>query len=234
MKTLKYLICIFLVIFFLFLCSPSTYSQEISPLSEMMQDEVLSYIIEMSGTVLDTSFDNVRAVMTISISPEEQRNPYVVNIYSIGFPKRDERNVFVWYSDDSYMDYMPGTITCRVKYSYMEIPHNIHFFYASPSLYRRTPEGYYGPSEEEASARLADIVLLPTKVIAQAGKLRINLNGNRVSGRVWIKGYDNVEQSYVDYSASFVGRTFYGMDLKTPELEPHPMHILEQTDERYR
>jgi hypothetical protein len=233
MRLIKYLTYVFLIIFMFFLIPPATHSQEVSPLSEMMQDEVLTYILDISGTVLHKPFENVRAVMTISVPPAGARNPYVVNIFRIGFPNRDERNTFIWYSDDSYMTYLPGSISCRVKYSYMEIPENIHFFYASPILYR-PPEDFHTQHEAEEAARLADIVLLPTKVTAQAGKLDIFINGNRVSGRVWIKGYDNIEDAYVDYAASFTGRTFYGMDIKMPELEPHPMHILEQTDERYR
>ena len=232
MRLFKKLASVILIKFVLF-SAPGVYSQQLSELSELLQDEVLEYILEISGTVLDKPFENVRALMTISVSPGGAANPYVVNIFNIGFPRRDDRNVFVWYSDDSQMTYLPGSISCRVRHSYLRVPENIHFFYASPVLYR-PPEAFHTQIEAEEAARLADIVLLPTKVTAQAGRLDVFLNGNRVSGRVWIKGYDDIEEAYVEYAASFTGRTFYGMDPKIPVFEPFPLHILEQTDERYR
>lgn len=202
------------------------------PLQEMLGDEVRRYMLHLSGTVLNKSFQDVQAMMTLSVSGPEQPNPYRVDI--IGFPQRNERNVFTWFSHDSYMTYFPGTIRCDVKHSYLHEPEDIHFYYASPDLYERQPSGFYNQAQKEESERLAGIVLEPTRINAQAGRLEITLSGNRVSGRVWIKGYDNVENSYVQYNAAFIGRTVYDMDPRYPAHEPQPMHILEDTDERYR
>lgn len=231
MRRIKYLTCVLMVMLGLLTGPDRVNSQQLGPLQEMMQDEVLSYMLEISGTVMGIPFEDVKALMTISVAPGGSFNPYVVNLY--GFPRINERYNFVWYSNDSYMTYLQSMITCRVKYTYMRIPGDIYFFYPSPSLYERTPAGA-GPTQEEEVARLADIVLLPTKVTAQDGKLDIRINGSRVSGEVWIKGYDEIEEAYVDYAASFTGRTVYGLETQHFIMEPHPMHILEQTDERYR
>jgi hypothetical protein len=212
------------------LCLPVAQSQEI--LHEMLGDDAMTFMLDMSGTVLEKNFNNSMAILTISASEVGNINPYVVRI--TGYPQMNERNVFIWDSEDSYMTYSPNTIRCDIRYSYMNEPSNIHFFYASPALYEREPEGHFGEHEKEESERLADKVLLPTKVIAQAGRLEFTISGNRVSGNVWIKGYDNVENSYVKYFASFRGRTIYQVDPRFPATEPHPMYILEQTDERYR
>ncbi len=229
MGQIKYLACMLLLGLSFFSNSSTAYSEQ--PLHGMIGEEGRTYMLNISGTVLNKSFHNSMAVMTIVNSDEGNINPYVIKIY--GFPQTNERNVFTWDSEDSYMTSFPGTITCVVKYSYMNEPLNIHFLYASPVLYERTLEGVVGQLEEEESARLAEIVLEPTKVIAQAGKLELTISGNRVSGKVWIKGYDQIENSYVNYSASLSGRTVRGIDPRLPRSEPHPMHILEDTDPKY-
>ncbi len=232
MKKIKYFVCFFLIKLILLICFTGVHSYDEQPLFEMLGDEVRTYHLHISGTVLNKSFYQAQAVMTISVAGPEHVNPYRVDI--VGFPQRNERNVFTWYSHDSYMSYLPGMIRCDIKYSYLREPTDIHFYYASPSLYERTPEGFVSQHAEEEAARLAEIVLVPTRINAQAGRLDIILTGNRVSGKVWIKGYDNVEEAYVQYTASFTGRTIYDMDPRHPVPEPQPMHILEQTDERYR
>ncbi len=230
MKLLKNLTCILFLKLILLLSAPAVHAQQLERLAEMMQDEVLVYMLDFSGTVLDKSFDNVQAIMTISVAPAGNPNPYVLNIF--GYPQINERNSFVWYSQDSYMTYLSGSITCRVKYSYLRQPGDIYFFYPSPVLYESVPGVFISSIDEEETAELAEKVLLPTKVTAQDGKLDVYIHGNRVSGRVWIKGYDSVENSYVQYAAQFRGRTVYDLETKRYAVEePHPMHILERIED---
>ncbi len=205
------------------LCLPVAQSQEV--FREMLGDDAMTFMLDVSGTVLEKSFNNSVAILTISVSEVGNINPYVVKI--TGYPQMNERNVFIWDSEESYMTYFPNTIRCDIRYPYMNEPSNIHFFYASPALYEREPEGHFGELEKEESERLADIVIEPTKVIAQVGRLELTISGNRVSGNVWIKGYDNVENLYVSYFASFQGRTIYRLDPRFPATEPHSMHIFE-------
>jgi hypothetical protein len=66
---------------------------------------------------------------------------------------------------------------------------------------------------EQERLRLAEKTALPTRVAAKAGELKVTFSGNHVSGTVFMKGYDTIEQAHVGYSARLFGR-------ETTRIEP--------------
>lgn len=158
------------------------------------------YMVQMSGSVLGESFSGVRALLTITPPKAESLNEYSVTI--IGYPSTTQRNSFYWDSDQGTMDVVSDEVVCMISKSYVK-PSDIHFFYLSPVLLKNP--GATTPSEKERM-RQAEKEAKPTKIFAQAGELRLKATADQVSGMVWLKGYDAIEHSYVQYAARFVGR----------------------------
>ena len=93
-------------------------------------------------------------------------------------------------------------VVCDIKRYSRQQP-DIHFFYLSPVLLEQRVFLTHRESERKA---MAEEQALPTKVMAIAGRLRIQMYASSVSGSVVLKGYDAIERAYVDYVARFTGR----------------------------
>ncbi len=172
-----------------------------------------SYIIEMSGKVLNERFAKAMASLEISLPNPDSLNPYLVVVR--GFPKSNSRNIFYWHSDGSDMSAMPQEITCDIKRTYLrpgKLEYQCHFFYISPIIVKPIKGMFLTPREKERK-KTAEERALPTRVYAQAGQLKIRFYSDMVSGSVWMKGYDLIEHSYVEYNATFSG-------MKATRLEP--------------
>ena len=165
------------------------------------------YLLNISGTVYKERFSNARALLRISESADHDPNPFLVVVQ--GFPQRNSRNGFFWYSEHTPMESISDEITCVIKRSVAR-PLEMHFFYISPFLFE-DEDGE--PLENEEIIRLREEQVLPTQVYAQAGKLSLRVHADTISGTVWMRGYDRVEKAYVLYSALISGR-------KTTKLEP--------------
>jgi hypothetical protein len=163
------------------------------------------YLVEMSGKVLNEEFSDARASLEISPPNPDSLNPYLVIMR--GFPKSNSQNTLYWHSDGSDMTVLGDDITCDVKRSFMRPPKEelqCHFFYLSPFLIKPI-KGYYLPQNVKEMKDLAIKHALPTRVYAKAGQLRVKVTSHMVSGSVWMKGYDLIEHSYVEYNVSFAG-----------------------------
>ena len=195
------------LIFFIwgFLMSNS-FAQE----SDMIEADSLfenMYLLNLSGTVYKERFSNAKALLTISESADLDPNPFLVIVE--GFPKRNSRNVFYWHSEHTPMESISDEITCVIKRSVAR-PLEMHFFYISPYLFE-DEDG--NPLENLEIIRLREAQVLPTRVYVQAGKLRLKIHADTISGTVWLRGYDRVEKAFVQYSARISGR-------KTTKLQP--------------
>lgn len=203
--------------------------------SSCAQDDLLEdsggfpkiYMVEMSGKVLEEEFTGVRASIEISLSDPGSLNPYLV--ITRGFPKANSRNVFFWDSDATDMKEFSGEITSDIKRTFMrpltyaKQPHayiQCHFSYLSPVLIKHIKGTYIDEPREKERKATAIKHALPTLVVAQAGQLRIRVTGDMISGNVWMKGYDLIEHSYVDYNASFAGEAATRLKPKWQIKEP--------------
>lgn len=154
------------------------------------------YLLQLSGTVLNETFSRVQALLTLMPPTQGGLNPYQLIVE--GFPKRNSRNSFFWNGDYSEMIAIENEITCDIKRTFIK-PVPMHFFFLSPELLRHTgadPEG------KKAAERTA----LPTVIMARAGKLKLRIHADSVSGTIWMKGYDPIEKSFVMYSAQVYGK----------------------------
>jgi hypothetical protein len=154
------------------------------------------YLVQLSGTVLNETFSGAQALLTLMPPATNALNPYQLIVE--GFPKRNSRNSFYWNAEQSEMTAIANEITCDIKRTFIK-PVNMHFFFLSPELLRHTgadPEG------EKAAERTA----LPTVITARAGKLRVRIHSDSVAGTIWMKGYDPIERSFVQYSARLYGK----------------------------
>lgn len=161
------------------------------------------YLLQLSGTVLNETFSGVQALLTLMPPTPGSFNPYQIIIQ--GFPKRNSRNSFFWNSEHSEMTAIANEITCDIKRTFVK-PVPMHFFFLSPELLRHTGAAYEGE-------KFAEKVALPTVIQAKAGKLKLRIYADSVSGTVWMKGYDPVEKAFVLYSARMYGK-------KSSKLEP--------------
>lgn len=178
--------------------------------SDMLEADSLfenMYLLNLSGTVYKERFSNAKALLTISESADHDPNPFLVIIQ--GFPQRNSRNGFFWYSENTHLESLSDEITSVIKRSVAR-PLEMHFFYISPYLFE-DQDG--NPLENEEIIRLRQEQVLPTRVFARAGKLRLRVHADTISGTVWLKGYDRVEKAFVLYSAMISGR-------KTTKLKP--------------
>jgi len=165
------------------------------------------YLIQLSGTVQNEKFSGAQALLTVARPTGASTNPYLVTI--IGFPKKNSENTLAWNSFYTDMYAVSNQITCKIKHTALQKP-GIHFFYFSQEV--QSPKGILSFRDREEVERTKEVAL-PTKVIAQAGELKLKAKSSSVSGSVWIKGFDSVARSYSTYNARFFGR-------KTLKLEP--------------
>lgn len=165
------------------------------------------YLVELSGTVMNESFSGAQALLTLMQPTTGRRqydNPYQLIIE--GFPKKNSQNSFFWHGDYSEMTAIANEITCDIKRTFLkQVP--IHFFFLSPELLK-----HYGASIEGEKSGLK--VALPTLINARAGRLKLRIHSNSVSGTVWMKGYDPVEKAFVLYSARLYGIKSYHLQPK--------------------
>ena len=168
------------------------------------------YLLQISGSVMNETFSGAQALLTLSgVSPGSRydNNPYLIVIE--GFPKSNSINSFFWNSGYSEMTAIANEITCDIKRTFVrQVP--IFFLFLSPDLLRHT--GALETQAGDEGKKFAERVALPTRITATAGRLKLRIHSNSVSGTVWMKGYDPVEKSYVLYSSRLYGRKSY--DLK--------------------
>lgn len=174
---------------------------------EQEETSTLQFLINLSGTVHKENFTGAQALLTLSIPPDASSNPYLLTVE--GYPQRNARNSFYWNSEQTVMKAMGTEITCELKPS-VGVASGIHFFFLSPVLLEQRV--FMTQLEKKRKAQ-AEAVALPTKIFAQGGKITLSLRESSVRGTVWMTGYDNIEHSYVTYSASFTG-------VKTTRLRP--------------
>jgi len=199
----------------------------------MSQDELLQdsdgnpkkFLLQLSGKVFKEQFSNARASLTLEQPDPDSLNPYLVVIE--GFPKTNSRNVFYWHSDATDMQFIPNEIICDIntKRSYLRSAARgpqIHFFYLSPVLLSLVDR------RKQDDLKIVERNSLPSRVPAQAGRLKMVFSGDTVSGSVWMKGYDGIQHSYVDYHASFSGMLATRIDPTWQTKEPHrPQGIIQ-------
>jgi len=165
------------------------------------------YLVDLSGTVMNETFSGAQAVLTLmqpTFGSSKYNNPYQLIIE--GFPTKISRNSFFWDGAYSEMTAIANEITCDIKRTFVkQVP--MHFFFLSPSLLK-----HYGAALEEEKFALK--VALPTLITARAGKLKLRIHSNSVSGTVWMKGYDPVEKAFVLYSARLYGKKSYNLQPK--------------------
>jgi hypothetical protein len=154
------------------------------------------YLVQLSGTVMNETFSGAQALLTLMPPAPGSVNPYQIIIE--GFPKKNSRNSFFWRSEDSEMTAIANEITCDIKRTFFKaVP--MYFIFLSPELLR-----HYGAALE--GEKFALKVALPTFITARAGRLKLRIHSNTVSGTVWMKGYDPVEKAFVLYSARLYGK----------------------------
>lgn len=161
------------------------------------------YLVQLSGTVMNETFSGAQALLTLMPPAlvSKKNNPYQIIIE--GFPQKNSRNSFFWRSEDSEMTAIANEITCDIKRTFVkEVP--MYFIFLSPELLR-----HYGSAFEEEKFALK--VALPTIITARAGKLKLRIQSDTVSGTVWMKGYDPVEKAFVLYSARLYGRKSFNL-----------------------
>jgi hypothetical protein len=161
------------------------------------------YIVQISGTVMNETFSGAQALLTLMLPAPGENNPYEIIIE--GFPKQNSRNSFFWNSENSEMTAISNEITCNIKQTYIK-PVPMYFMFLSPELLKHT--GALESLEDEGK-KFAEQSALPTLVYARAGKLKLRIYSNSLSGTVWMKGYDPVENAFVQYSARLYGKRSY-------------------------
>lgn len=166
------------------------------------------YLVQLSGTVMNESFSGAQALLTLMPAGPDSTNPYQLIIE--GFPKKNSRNSFFWNANFSEMTAIANEITCDIKRTYVKtVP--MHFIFLSPELLKHTGALELLGDEGE---KYAEKVALPTLINARAGKLKLRIYSNSVSGTIWMKGYDPVERAFVQYSARLYGKRSYNLKPK--------------------
>jgi hypothetical protein len=161
------------------------------------------YIIQLSGTVMNETFSGAQALLTLMPPAPGSSNPYQLIVQ--GFPKKNSRNSFFWNAEYSEMTALSNEITCDIKRTFVK-PVPMHFIFLSPALLKVRDVLEERDIEKE---KAAEKVALPTLINARAGKLKIRIYSNSVSGTIWMKGYDPVERAFVQYSARLYGNRSY-------------------------
>ncbi len=166
------------------------------------------YILQVSGTILNESFNGATMRLLLGTPDASDPNPY--QIVAAGFPDSQSRNVFFWNSSYSAMEANADTITCTIRPS-STASKNVFFAYLSPTLLK-LPNLTHRDKENRQKALKSAV---PSVVPAQAGELRLTVKPNSVSGTVWLQGYDTIENSYVRYNATFSGTRAAHLEQKT-------------------
>jgi hypothetical protein len=161
------------------------------------------YLVQISGTVMNETFSGAMVLLTLMPPAPGRSNPYQLIIE--GFPKKNSRNSFFWNSENSEMTAISNEITCDIKQTFVK-PVPMYFMFLSPELLRHT-----GALESlgDEGKKFAEKEALPTLINARAGKLKLRIYSNSVSGTIWMKGYDPVENAFVQYDARFYGKRSY-------------------------
>lgn len=167
------------------------------------------YLVRISGTVMNETFTGAQALLTLSgpLRGTKYNNPYLIIIE--GFPKQNSINSFYWDSEDSEMRALVNEVTCDIKRSVLK-PTSQYFYSLSPELLRIS-SGLGSMRLVEDVKKDAEKVALPTRINSRAGQLKLRIHSSSLSGSVWMKGYDEVEKSFVQYSARLQGVKVYGM-----------------------
>jgi len=165
--------------------------------------------VQLSGTVMNDTFSGAQALLSLMPPVSGSNNPYQLIIQS--FPKKNSRNSFFWNADYSEMTAIANEITCDIKRTFVK-PVPMHFFFLSPELLKHT--GALAVKAGDEGKKLAESVALPTLINARAGKLKLRIYSNSVSGTVWMKGYDPVEKAFVLYSARLYGQKSFHLEPK--------------------
>jgi hypothetical protein len=167
------------------------------------------YLLNISGTVMNETFTGSQALLTLMPPAPYGSNPYQIIIG--GFPKKNSRNSFFWNSDHSEMTAVSNDITCDIKRTAVKrVP--MYFVFLSPELLKHT--GALAVRAGGEGEQMAEKVALPTLIYAMAGKLKLRIHSNSVSGTVWMKGYDRTEKAYVQYSVRIQGNRSYKLQPK--------------------
>ncbi len=183
------------------------FSSDLSADDTLLDSTVFSkqYILQISGTVMNETFSEAQALLTLMPPSLVNNNPYLIIIE--GFPKKNSRNSFFWNSDNSEMTAISNEITCDIKRTFVK-PVPMYFVFLSPELLRHT-----GALEllGDEGKKYAEKTALPTLIYARAGKLKLSIYSNSVSGTIWMKGYDPVEHAFVQYNARLSGKRSYNL-----------------------
>ncbi len=177
----------------------SSYAQD-SSLEDIWGEQ---YLIDLSGTVGEERFSGAQALLTLMDSSHFDPNPHLLIIEA--FPERNARNSIFLNSETVDMEVLSNEVTCEFKRSLLSSA-EMFFFYMSPILYAS-----HQFREEERPELRKDVIdqfgerIPPTLIRALAGKLKIRIFSNRISGSIWMKGYDKVERAFVLYSAQIRG-----------------------------
>jgi len=166
------------------------------------------YLVQLSGTVMNETFSGAQALLTLMPPAPGGSNPYQIIIEA--FPKKNSRNSLFWNADYSEMTAISNEITCDIKRTFVK-PVPMHFYFLSPALLNVRDVLQEKDKEQEIAA---EKVALPTRIEARAGKLKLRIYSNSVSGTVWMKGYDQVEHAFVQYSAKLYGKRSYRLQQK--------------------
>jgi hypothetical protein len=161
------------------------------------------YLVQLSGTVMNETFSGAQALLILMMPSSGSNNPYQIIIE--GFPKNNSRNSFFWNAEYSEMTAISNEITCDIKRTFVK-PVPMHFYFLSPALLNERDVLQEKDKEEKIAA---EKVVLPTRIVARAGKLKLRIYSNSVSGTIWMKGYDPVEHAFVQYSAKLYGKRSY-------------------------
>lgn len=164
------------------------------------------YLVQLSGTVMNETFSGAQALLTLMPPVPGGINPYQLIIE--GFPKKNSRNSFFWNAEYSEMTAIANEITCDIKRTFVK-PVPMHFIFLSPALLKVRDVLEEKDVEKE---KAAEKVALPTLIYARAGKLKLRIYSNSVSGTIWMKGYDPVEKAFVLYSARLYGKRSYQLE----------------------
>jgi hypothetical protein len=167
------------------------------------------YLVKISGTVMNETFSGAQALVTLMPPAPGSSNPYQLIVQA--FPKKNSRNSFFWNSENSEMTAIANEITCDIKRTFVK-PVPMHFIFLSPELLKHT--GALAVMAGDEGKKLAESVALPTLINARAGKLKLRIHSNSVSGSVWMKGYDPVEKAFVLYSAQLSGQKSFHLEPK--------------------
>ncbi len=164
------------------------------------------YLVQLSGTVMNETFAGSQALLTLMPPVAGSNNPYQLIIQ--GFPKKNSRNSFFWNAEFSEMTVIANDITCDIKRTFVkQVP--MHFIFLSPALLKVRDVLEEKDIEKE---KAVEKVALPTLINARAGKLKLRIHSNSVSGTVWMKGYDPVEKAFVLYSARLYGQKSFHLE----------------------